>query len=159
MRLFVDSSVFLKLLLDEPNADKAQEILEMIEENKVIGYITPMILEEISFKLIYAKASEILGTKNIWKIRKALKLDEKIRNECVKVLKSFYNYIEYLLMRGLRVEYITYNDWCNAINIIEEYGLLPVDAIHVAIALRIKANALASFDEDFRVVREIKVIP
>ncbi len=35
MRAYVDSSVFLKLLLDEPGADKAQEILEAIEEGKV----------------------------------------------------------------------------------------------------------------------------
>jgi len=33
MKLFIDSSVFLKLILDEPGADKAQEILEIIEEN------------------------------------------------------------------------------------------------------------------------------
>ena len=32
MRIFIDSSIFLKLLLDEPGADKAQEILEMVEE-------------------------------------------------------------------------------------------------------------------------------
>ena len=35
MRLFIDSSVFLKLLLDEPGADKAEEILEVVEESKV----------------------------------------------------------------------------------------------------------------------------
>lgn len=34
MRVFADSSVFLKLLLNEPGADKAQEILEAIEEGK-----------------------------------------------------------------------------------------------------------------------------
>lgn len=37
MKLFIDSSVFLKLLLDEPGADKAQAILESIE-NKLHVY-------------------------------------------------------------------------------------------------------------------------
>ncbi len=159
MRIFIDSSIFLKLLLDEPGADKAQEILEMVEENKVLGYVTPMVLEEISFKLIYAKASEILNTKNVRRIREALKLDEKIRNECIKILKTFYDYVEYMLGKGLRVEYVMYDDWCNAIDIVERYGLLPTDAIHVAVALRIRARAIATFDEDFRVVKEINVIP
>ncbi|OYT48345.1 MAG: hypothetical protein B6U85_02790 [Desulfurococcales archaeon ex4484_42] len=65
MKLFIDSSVFLKLILDEPGADKAQEILEIIEENKALGYITSLILEEVSFKLVFAKASEVLNTRNI----------------------------------------------------------------------------------------------
>jgi len=159
MKLFVDSSVFLKLILDEPGADKAQEILEIIEENKALGYITPLILEEVSFKLVFAKASEVLNTRNIWRIRDALKLDEKVRMKCIKVIETFYKYIEYLLTRGLRVEYVTYNDWINSIKIMRDYGLLPVDAIHVAVALRVKVNAMASFNEDFRVVKEIKVVP
>ncbi len=159
MKLFIDSSVFLKLILDEPGADKAQEILEIIEENKALGYITPLILEEVSFKLVFAKASEVLNTRNIWRIRDALKLDEKVRMKCIKVIETFYKYIEYLLTRGLRIEYVTYNDWINSIKIMRNYGLLPADAVHVAVALRVKVNAMASFNEDFKVVKEIKVVP
>ena len=159
MKLFIDSSIFLKLLLDEPGANKAQLILEMIEHNKAIGYITPLILEEISFKLIYAKASEILNTKNIWKIREALKLDDIVRKECVNILKQFYNYVEYMLSRGLRIEYITYSDWIKSLNMIEKYGILSADAIHIAIALRIGVNAIATFDEDFKIIKEVKIIP
>ncbi|MCD6509611.1 MAG: PIN domain-containing protein [Thermoprotei archaeon] len=52
MRMFIDSSVFLRLFLGEPGADKAQEILELVERSRVLGYITPLVLEEISFKMI-----------------------------------------------------------------------------------------------------------
>ncbi len=159
MKLFVDSSVFLKLLLDEPGADQAQTILEMIEEGKVIGYTTPLVLEEVSFKLIYAKASEVLGTKNIWKIREALRVDGKTRVECGKVLKEFHKYVEHLTYRNLRVEPVTYSDWQNAADITVKYGLLPADAIHVAVALRLGAKAIATFDEDFRGIKEIKIVP
>jgi len=38
MRMFIDSSVFLRLFLDEPGADKAQEILELVERSRVLGY-------------------------------------------------------------------------------------------------------------------------
>ena len=37
MRVLVDASVFLKLLLDEPGADKAQEILEAIEASSILA--------------------------------------------------------------------------------------------------------------------------
>jgi len=40
VRIFIDASVFLKLLLDEPGADRAQEIFETVESSRVLGYIT-----------------------------------------------------------------------------------------------------------------------
>ncbi len=46
-----------------------------------------------------------------------------------------------MLGKELRVEYVAYDDQCNAIDIVERCGLLPVDAIHVAVALRIKAKS------------------
>ena len=52
-----------------------------------------------------------------------------------------------------------YDDWLRALNIIEKYGLLPADAIHVAVALRVRASAIVTFDEDFKAVKEIKIIP
>lgn len=159
MKVYVDSSVFLKLLLDEPGADKAQEILEAIEEGKVLGFISPLVLEEVSFKLTYAKASEVLNTRNVWRIREALRLDEKVRGECLKPLKAFQEYVEHMLMKGLRVVCVTYDDWRNATYFIERYGLLPADAIRVAIALRVGAKTIATFDEDFRTVKEINVAP
>lgn len=159
MRVYVDSSVFLKLFLDEPGADKAQEILEAIEEGRALGFISPLVLEEVSFKLTYAKASEVLDARNVWRIREALRLDEKVREECLKLLKAFRKYVEHMLTKGLRVAYATYDDWCRALCLVERYGLLPADAMHVAIALRVGARTIATFDEDFRVVKEIRVAP
>ncbi len=159
MSIFIDASVFLKLLLDEPGADKAQEILESIENNRVIGYISPLVLEETIFKLIYAKASELLNTRNIWRIREALRYDKNIREKCFETIKQFYKYIEYMHSRGLRIEYITYRDWVKSLEYIEKHGLLPADALHLAIASRIEATAIATFDEDFKYINNIKTIP
>ncbi len=158
-KIFIDASVFLKLLLDEPGASLAQQILEAVEANKIIGYVTPMVLEEVSFKLLYAKASEVLGTSNIWRIREALKLDEDVRRKCMVVLRKFYEYVEYMMSRGLRVEPVIYSDWVKALDITEKYGLLPADAMHVAVATRLGLDTIASFDEDFRVIKNLKVIP
>ena len=159
MKILIDASVFLKLLLDEPGADQAQELLEAVENGNVIGYVTPIILEEVAFKLVFARVSEILDTKNIWRIREALKFDERTRRACIEPVKVFHEYVEYMSTKGLRIEYVTSEDWRKSIEIMERYGLLPADALHVATALRIGVEAVATFDEDFRRVEEVKTVP
>lgn len=116
-------------------------------------------LEGHLFKLLYAKASEVLNTKNVWRIREALRLDERLREECLKPLNAFQKYIEHMLTRGLRMVCVTYEDWRNATRFTGKYGLLPADTVHVAIALRVGAGTIATFDDDFRVVKEINVAP
>ncbi|MEM3615115.1 MAG: PIN domain-containing protein [Candidatus Methanomethylicia archaeon] len=159
MKIFIDSSIFLKLMLDEAEATKAQDILENIEYSKVLGYITPLILEEVIFKLIFAEASSRLNTTNIWSIRNELKENRALRIECIKIAKKFVEYIDHLSMKGLRIEGVFFNDWIKSIEYIEKYGLLPADALHLAVARRLEINVIATFDEDFKVIDEIKIIP
>ena len=159
MKLFIDSSLFIRFLLDEPGADEAENILTNIERNKVTGYTTPMVLEEVIFKIMYAEASSLLNTKNIWKIREALKYDKKIRSKCIEKIKLFNNYIIQLYNNGLRVVHIDLNDYLNAVKFIETHGLLPADAIHAAVAKRLNIDTIASFDEDFKILKEFRVIP
>ncbi|MBS7617130.1 PIN domain-containing protein [Candidatus Bathyarchaeota archaeon] len=149
----------MKLLLDESSAIDAQRILESIEADSVLGFLTPLVLEEVVFKLIYATASSKLNTSNVWKIRGALKSDKALRKECTRVVEKFNEYVEYLASKGLRIESVHYSDWLNSLEYIGKYGLLPADAIHVAVARRLKVDIIASFDEDFKAIEELKVIP
>jgi len=159
MRVFVDASVFLKLLLDEPGADEAEEILGAIERGTIVGYVTPLVLEEVSFKLLFAKASEILDTRNIWRIREALLGDENVRAAAASVLQEFRDYIGYMLSRGLRLEPLLGSDWWDAVEIVSVWGLLPADALHLAAARRLGVDAVATFDEDFQRVPGVRVVP
>ena len=157
--IFIDSSVFLILYLDEPGADSAKEILENVETNNVEGIITPLVLEEVTFKVIFAEASRILNTRNIWKIRNALKRNPPLRREISNVLKKVKSHIDALKKGGLRVVDIYYTDWYNGLNYVIEYGTLPADSIHLAVMERLNINTIATFDDDFRLVEGINVIP
>ena len=159
MKIFIDSSIFLKLFLDEPGADKAQEILESVEKGLVTGIVTPLVLEEVSFKLLFAKTSELIGTANPWRIRGALINDENIRRKAITTLSAFRDYIDYLYSGGLRIEPLLYSDWLSALSFVDKYGLLPADAVHIAVALRSNADAIASFDSDFKRIKELRTIP
>ncbi|MEM2186734.1 MAG: PIN domain-containing protein [Thermofilaceae archaeon] len=65
MKVFIDSSIFLKLLLNEEGADAAQKLLEAVEKSELLAYTTPLVLEEVSFKLLMATASSLLNSKDI----------------------------------------------------------------------------------------------
>ncbi|RLE89221.1 MAG: hypothetical protein DRJ46_04975, partial [Thermoprotei archaeon] len=62
MKFYIDASVFLHLLLDEDKAEDAEKILLMVEEGEASGYISPLVVEEVVFKLLVARASELGAT-------------------------------------------------------------------------------------------------
>lgn len=157
--IFIDSSVFLVLYLDEPGADDAKEILENVETNKVKGVITPLVLEEVTFKVIFAEASRLLDTRNAWKIKNALKKNPSLREEMFKVLNKVKSHIDALEKGGLRIVDIYPMDWRNGLNYVPKYGILPADSIHLAVMERLNIKTIATFDDDFRLVEGIDVIP
>ncbi len=159
MEFFLDSSVFLSLFLGEKEADKASEILINVEKGIDIGFVTPHILEEITYKLIISKGLELLGKASIWTIRDKLKDDIDFRGKIIQVVDLFIKYIEKMLKGGLRVTPIIDDDYFKSIKIIEGFGLLPSDALIVAVMMRKGIKTIASFDKDFKLIKSIKVIP
>ncbi len=59
MSLLIDSSVFLHLLFDEERADEAETLLSSVETGAIKAYVTTHVLEEVAFKLMLAKGSEL----------------------------------------------------------------------------------------------------
>ena len=98
---FLNASIFLAVLLDTKEAGECQMMLTKIERGKLTAVTSTHVLEEVAFKLLIAKASEIIQTKkNIWEIRERLKSEGKIRQECYKVLSGFIEYIKILCLKG-----------------------------------------------------------
>ncbi len=154
MSFVVDSSVFLHLLLDEERADEAELFLSAVEVGAVKAYVTTHVLEEVSFKLLLAKGSE-LGETSFWGFKRKFLRDEKFRKECLKAVLSFRDYISSL--RGLITENITLRDWERSVELCGR-GLLTSDALLAAVALRLGVPVY-TFDLDFKKVPGLEVRP
>jgi len=155
VRLFLDSSIFLHLLLDGPRADEAEEILTWVEEGEAEGFVTALIVEEVSFKLALAKGSE-LGISSFWEFKRRFSRDETFRETCLSPVEEFSRYLEG--MRGLFWAEVLPGDWREAISISRRFGLLSADALHAAVCIRLGAK-MATFDSDFSRVAGLSVVP
>jgi len=153
VKLYIDSSVFLHLVLEGEWADAAEKLLEAVERGEVVGYVSALVVEEVAFKLVLAKASE-LGVTSFWEVRRRLARDPAFRSECFKPVLEFDRYLDRLA--GLAWVHVTREDYRRALEIASRHGLLTADAIHAALAMRLGAP-IATFDEDFKRVPGLAV--
>jgi len=154
LRFYLDSSVFLHLLLDGKWADRAERILEAVERGEATGYVYVLVIEEVAFKLLYAKASE-LGVTVFWEFKRRLAKDETFRKECFRPVLELSRYLDAL--SGLAWVHVTREDYERGLEIASKHGLLTADAIHAAVALRLGVP-IATFDEDFKNVPGLTVV-
>ncbi len=101
--IFIDSSVFLKFFLegsDEWSQSQAMNVLSKTERGVFVGYITPMVLEEVTFKLVVAVASKMLSTKNVWRIRERMLSDESFGEQVLSGISPWVNYLFLMVYLG-----------------------------------------------------------
>lgn len=157
--IFLNSSIFLSVLLETEKADECEGILKKIEMDELKAVTTTHVLEETVFKLLIAKASEISGTKNLWEIRERLKRCEKTRNECYITLSRFIDYIKTLCFGGLRIMHTSQEDIFNIPSVFKETGLLTADCLHIATMKRLSLKKIATLDRDFKMLKGLVTIP
>lgn len=157
--IFLDSSPLLAVLLNTEESDRCEAVLSGIEIGEAKAVTTSHVLEETGFKLIFAKASEALQTRNVWRIREELKMNEALRQKCRKVLDDFMGYVRVLCFGGLQITEITGEDVFTMIEIFGETGLLTADCLHIAVMRRLNLKKIVTLDEDFKKVKNLVAIP
>ena len=83
--IFIDANIFLFHAFDDPDhGDAATDFLTTIEEGRVRGVTSPLVLDEVFFKILVQEAAAELAKPTIWNIRKALEdlfIDRMDQNE------------------------------------------------------------------------------
>jgi predicted nucleic acid-binding protein len=143
LKVLYDSNVLIKYLAGD---EKARTLVEKVINGEWEGYITGIVVSETVY--IYLRLALDVSR---YKLRELIiKQDERIRNlleEDIRPLLSLFN----LIAAETSVEEL--------LDLIESYGLLPNDALIAVAALKHGISTIATFDEDFRRVPWLRVIP
>ena len=143
MRVLYDSNVLIKYLAGD---EKARTLVEKVVSGEWEGYITGTVVSETIY--IYLRLALDVSR---YKLRELItRQDERVKNlleEDIRPLLSLFN----LITAETRIEEL--------LDLIESYGLLPNDALIAIVALKHGINTIATFDEDFRRVPRLRVIP
>ena len=148
-RAYIDTSLILAILLETEKSSLAQEILEAYARSKFI--ISGIAINEALYVATYEYYKQKGEIKGRHSLRKLI-AEKGYPEEVLDTINSF--------LKDLDVEIINdYFDHTEYLRILREYKLLPNDA---QIALTCKHNVIGTiltFDEDFKRIPWLKVIP
>jgi predicted nucleic acid-binding protein len=144
MKVFVDSNIILAFLAGQDA--RARELVRGIENHTITGYINPLVIDEVIYG--YLRLITKLSSRRIRQLlaRKDEKLINMIENDVLPVLELFIS----LPLTAEPIEIFRF---------MEEYGLMPADALITVTCRHYEINTIATLDEDFKRVPWLKVIP
>ena len=148
-KVFIDTNIFYNILFETSLTRRARELLEDYEENKFYTSLT------VINELLYISTRKYYQTTE--KLKGPYSLRKLIANKGYPkfIVNGIRNLLEDLEVEVL-VENVEYQDM---IETASQLKLLPSDAI---IALTCKHNdidTIITFDEDFKRVHWLKVVP
>jgi len=144
MRVFVDIGVILAFLAGQD--DRAWKLLKEVENHEIIGYVNPLVVDEVIYG--YLRLATRLSSRRMRELlaRRDERYVSLVKNDVQPVLRLFTT----LPLTAEPEEIIQY---------MEEYGLMPADAIIALTCKHHGINTIATLDEDFKRVPWLKVIP
>jgi len=150
-RVFIDANIFhLYFRGPKPIKEQCKAFIERIINREIFGYTSVLVLDEFIYKILLKLIEVDYGENPV----------EVFRREKFNVVKKYSGLVngflgEILSIRNLEILPVTRDDILFAFMILCEVGLLPRDAMHLAVMHRNNISALASMDPDFDVIKGI----
>ena len=149
-RVVLDANLFINLMIETELTEKAKFLLK-----KVVTNYKPIILSNIFEETIFILIREELKVRgNISRFHEVIDYIEKRDYKDMKLYKEFIN-----LLNDLNIEFLTNRfDVSDFKDILEGYRLLPNDALIAATCRFYGIRRIATFDDDFKRVKFLKVV-
>jgi len=148
--VFLDSNVITSYFSGDERA------LAILESDYTFA-ITDIVYSEVAFNLLRAKYFEKHGRYSFYGMKKALARLEDYLVEAYSLIEEFLQELE--KQDRLCFLPVTRETAREANEIARKYGLLPNDALIAAVCRSHGIKTIATFDEDFRRIPWLKVIP
>ncbi|MGH8528138.1 MAG: type II toxin-antitoxin system VapC family toxin [Gammaproteobacteria bacterium] len=147
----IDTNILL--YAEQGVSDQSQRLIRRCARGDLIGTLPQTVWQEVTHKLMLAEAM----TKGLVSGgNPAARLAAK--PEAVRGLSLYRAKVQALVDLGFKFEPCTLDDLVKAaFKLQEKYALLTNDAVVLAVAIRLTADALVSGDKAFRPVTEIAV--
>lgn len=147
-QMFIDANIFTYLLTGHPIYGRScQGLLEKIEKGGLTGFISPLVIDEVSYVIMVQTARELKGSTETKSMKRVM---SGIWHECVAPVDEFYGYLDQLISAGnLKVLSLDYTISRIALECSKEYRLLPRDALHAACCKAYGIKDIATNDSDF----------
>ncbi len=154
--IYIDANIFIYTMLKNPKYfASCKSFLERVERGEVNAIVSPLVLDEVCFKIIIetlkSKYDIQSGAEIIERIKKNPKLLNEVKSELMTFLFVIENY------KGLKVISAQSATGIKMIENIVNRKLLPRDALHLAIMNFYDVKHIATADSDFESVKEINV--
>ncbi len=154
-RIFIDANIFHLYLRGPENLKKeCKEFLQRVETGEIIGYTSPLVLDELAYKLLLKIVEERCKRNPLEVIRE----NTLIISSCASDLEN--GIFTILGIENLEIVNVTREHVEIMIDAMQKYFLLPRDAMHIAVMRTLGCRNIASIDSDFdRVPKVIRWIP
>ena len=152
MRIFIDTSVFVRHYY---GLNKSLRLLDFaVNENEAV--ISPNIIEETFFKLLYMETERLFGKTGKYIAK------ERFRRHTDK-FKAVEDYINGFLIESIESDIIELLNidgriLKSSVEVAFSHGLLPNDALIAATCRHHGIKKIATFDEDFKRVDFLEVV-
>ena len=150
-RCVIDANVLI--YAEEGHSKQATALLARCATSTIAGIIPFVALLEVCHKLMLIEAragNRITGSNPARKL--------SAQPEVVKTLHAYRTRLDALLDIGVRVEEHLTEDYTRALELQSAYGLLTIDSVILATALRVGADYLVTTDTAFRGIEELSVV-
>ncbi len=138
MEVFFDSNVFLYHLADEK--PEVTKLLHKVESREIRGFINDIVISEVIYGFLRAYTG-----------LNPFELKKRIKSIDLKILKPLNDLFSFFTVLPLKIGR-------EIIKIMENYKLLPNDALIAATCKYYGIRKIATFDDDFSRVYFLEII-
>ncbi len=143
MKVFFDSNIFIKYLA---GAEEAKKLIDKVERGEWRGYVNDVVVSEVVYGYLRLVLSVSRYKLSDYIVKHVDKVKELLEQDVYPLFTDFEH-----LPTSVGVDRL--------LEYMANYRLLPNDALIAATCRTYGIDAIATFDEDFKRVPRLRVIP